>query len=149
MGFIDDQRVVAMQRGIALQLLQQDAVGHELDPGLRAGALIESDLVSDGPAHSRTELECQPRRQRARRDPSRLCVAYESGRTAASAAGFQAEFRQLRRFARTGGAADDDDWKASHGLEQLGPMGRNRQPGVVLESQLWWRRSTQITPRRI
>ena len=45
--FVENQRVVAREPGIALELAQQHAVGHQLDQRARAGAIDEPDLVAD------------------------------------------------------------------------------------------------------
>ena len=53
---VDDDRVVAAQLAVALQLGQQDAVGHHLDPGVRRGPVGEADLVADLVAQRRLRL---------------------------------------------------------------------------------------------
>ena len=47
---VDDQRVVLPQHPVALDLGEQDAVGHQFDEGVVAGAGGEPDLVADGVA---------------------------------------------------------------------------------------------------
>jgi hypothetical protein len=44
---VDDQRVVLAEPRIALRLGEQNAVGHQLDVGLRRSAVGEADLVAD------------------------------------------------------------------------------------------------------
>ena len=60
---VDDDRAVAAQLRIGSGLGEEDAVGHELDPGLRGRLVMETDLVADhigrfGPSSSLT----RPRR---------------------------------------------------------------------------------------
>src|SRR5258708_39953586 len=47
MRLIDDNRVVVRQVGLSLHFRKQDAIGHELDVGLRAGPVVKSDLATD------------------------------------------------------------------------------------------------------
>ena len=46
-GLVHDDRVIAAQLGVGLDLRQQDAVGHELDQGVLADLLGETHLVAD------------------------------------------------------------------------------------------------------
>ena len=90
--------------GIALRLGEQDAVGHQLDVRRRRGAVVEADLVADDAAELARQLLRDTRRRRARGDPARLRVADQAGGAAPE---FEADFRDLRRLARAGLAADD------------------------------------------
>ena len=45
--FVDNQRVVLAQLAIALQLAQQDAVGHDLNGCRRAHRLVKANLIAD------------------------------------------------------------------------------------------------------
>ncbi len=45
--FVENERVVASEPGIALELSEQHTVGHQLDQRSRAGAIDEPDLVAD------------------------------------------------------------------------------------------------------
>ena len=47
MRFVDDDRIVFLQKTIGLGLGQQDPIGHQLDVGQLARLIIESDFVSD------------------------------------------------------------------------------------------------------
>ena len=105
MRLVDDQRVVAAQLPVVLQLAQQDAVRHQLDAAVRAGAIGEAHLVADRAADGRAELRGEAAGDGARGDASRLRVTDQPER---AAAGFEADLRQLRRLAGTGRAADDD-----------------------------------------
>ena len=44
---VDDDRVVRIEKAVALRLGEQDAVGHELDQPFRATAILEAQLVAD------------------------------------------------------------------------------------------------------
>src|SRR5690606_18248651 len=104
MRLVDDDRVVAAQAAIVLQLPQQNAVRHQLDARVGTDALVEAHLVADGSTHMRSELLRQALRNRARSDSTRLRVPDESERTAPR---LQADFRKLRRLARARCTADD------------------------------------------
>ena len=75
MRLVDDDRVVAAQLPVALQLGEQDAVGHQLDPAGLRGPVGEPHLVADQVAQLGAELLGDPLGDRARRDPARLGVA--------------------------------------------------------------------------
>ncbi len=76
MRFIDDQGVIAAQQAVALELLEQNTVGHEFDLTVGAATIVEADLVPHGTADGSSQLFRQPGRQRSRRDPARLGVPY-------------------------------------------------------------------------
>jgi len=69
---------------------------------------------------------------RPRGDPARLRVPDQTRRAASR---LQTELRQLRRLARPRRATHDDDRMSRQRLQNLGPMRRDRQRRVVLESQ--------------
>ena len=71
---VDDDRVVAAQLPVALELGEQDAVGHHLDPAGPGGAVGEPHLVADQVAQLGAELFGDPLGHRPRRDPPRLGV---------------------------------------------------------------------------
>ena len=48
-SFVNDQRVIATQKPIALQLLEQNAIGHQLDAGVRPRPIVEANLVAHEP----------------------------------------------------------------------------------------------------
>ena len=104
MRFVEDQRVVLREPGIALRFGEQNAVGHQLDVRIFRRAVGKTNLVAD----VRTELAVQflgnSRGGRACGDAARLGVADESGRSASE---FEADLGNLRRLAGTGLAADD------------------------------------------
>ncbi len=72
--FVDDERVVAEQLPVALQLGEQDAVGHHLDQRAVAGRVGEAHLVADRGTQLGAEFAGDPLRDGARRDPPRLGV---------------------------------------------------------------------------
>jgi len=76
---VNDQRVIVEQPRIALRLRQQDAVGHQLDVGLRRGAIGEPDLVADMTTEFALEFLRDARRRRTRSDAARLRVADQAG----------------------------------------------------------------------
>ena len=102
---VDDDRVVGREIRIGLRLGEQDAVGHELDPAVGGRLVLEADFHPDAGADLRLQFLRQARRDRARREPAWLRVADQSG---AAAAEFETDFRQLRRLAGAGFAANDD-----------------------------------------
>ncbi len=53
-GLVDDDRVVAAERAVALDLGQQDAVGHELDHGVGPDLVGEAHRIADDAA----DLSC-------------------------------------------------------------------------------------------
>ena len=100
-GLVDDERVVAAQHRIRLDLRQQNAVRHELDQGCGADLVRETHLVADHlaalAAHGLAQLVGDAIRDGARREPARLGVPDHAGHAAAQ---LHADFRQLRRLAR-------------------------------------------------
>ena len=78
MGLVDDERVIAAQHRIRLDLRQQDTVRHELDEGRRADLVRETHLVADHlaplAAHGLAELVGDAVRDGACREPARLGV---------------------------------------------------------------------------
>ena len=101
---VDDERVVAVEERVALNLGEQDAVGHELDLRLLARAILEADLVADLAPELALELARDASRHAGRGDATRLGHADLS---LASAPRGQGDFRQLRRLPRTGRPDDD------------------------------------------
>ena len=71
-GLVDDQRVVATEQPIAVDLREEDPVGHELHVRRRRGAVVEADLVADVGAERRAELARDTRRDAGGGDPAGL-----------------------------------------------------------------------------
>jgi hypothetical protein len=55
-GLVEDERVVGPEQRVALDLGQEDAVGHELDVGGRRRPVGEADLALDLAAELHAEL---------------------------------------------------------------------------------------------
>ena len=73
-GLVDDQGVVALEHPVALQLGEQDAVGHHLHAALLRRTVGEPHLVADGLPQLAAELLGDPLGDAAGRDPARLGV---------------------------------------------------------------------------
>ena len=56
MGLVDDDRVVLAQHPVAVDLVEQDAVGHQLDLRARADVVGEAHLVADQAADLLAQL---------------------------------------------------------------------------------------------
>ena len=127
---VDDDRVVGEERAVAARLGEQDAVGHELHPRARRGAVGEADLVADGAAERHRHFLGDPRRHRARGEAPRLRVPDQP---ALAAAGGDADLRELRRLARAGLAAHDHDRVRADRRGDLAGALRHRQVGRIRE----------------
>ena len=129
-GLVDDERVVAAQHRVRLDLRQQNAVRHELDEGRGADLVRETHLVADHlaalAAHGLAQLVGDAVRDRARREPARLGVPDHAGHSAAQ---LHADFRQLRRLARAGLARHDDHLVVADSARDLVAAGAHRQVG--------------------
>ena len=127
---VDDERVVAAQHRIRLNLRQQDAVRHQLDEGRGADLVRETHLVAHHlaalAAHGLTQLVGDAIRDRARREPARLSVPDHARDAAAE---LHADLRQLRRLTRAGLARHDDHLVVSDGARDLTPALAHRQVG--------------------
>ena len=143
---VDDDRVVAPQHPVALELGEQDAVGHQLHAGLRGGAVGEAHLV----AHDRLlpqrlpELVGDALGDRAGGDPPRLGVADQPAARPlppvaglavrrAAAPQLQADLRQLGGLARAGLAGHDDDLVVADGLGDVVLALADREVGGVAD----------------
>ena len=128
MGLVDDERVVAAQHRIRLDLRQQDAVRHELDEGRGADLVRETHLVADHlaplAAHGLAELVGDAVRDGARREPARLGVPDHAGHAAAQ---LHADLRQLRRLTRARLARHNDHLVVADGARDLVAPGAHRQ----------------------
>ena len=126
MGLVHDDRVVAAQLGVGLDLRQQDAIGHELDQGVLADLLGEAHLVADDPARPDrcAQLGGDALGHAARGDAPRLGVADHPGHAPAQ---LQADLGQLGGLAAAGLAGDDDDLVLGDGGGDLLAACRDRQ----------------------
>ena len=125
-GLVDDDRVVATQHRVGLDLGEQDAVGHELDQGGGAGLLGEAHLVADDAvaADGGAQFAGDALGDGAGRDTPRLGVADHAGDAATQP---QADFGQLGGLARPSLAGDDDDLVIADRLGDLVTTGGDRQ----------------------
>ncbi|KAG0772223.1 hypothetical protein G6F22_015902 [Rhizopus arrhizus] len=73
--FVNDDRVVVRQPAVTGDLRQQDAVGHQLDGRVGAGAVVEPHLVAHHFAHRRIELLGDALGHRGRGQAARLGMA--------------------------------------------------------------------------
>jgi hypothetical protein len=124
-GLVDDDRVVAREVAVAVDLVEQDAVGHHLDSGLLARLVGEAHLV----AHEAAELDAELLRDalgdRARSEAAGLGVRDRAPPE------LEADLRQLRGLARPGGARDDHDLVVADGARDLLASAGDRQLGGV------------------
>ena len=72
MRFVDNDRVVFAQPGVALRFCQQDAIGHQLDRRAWLQAILKPDLVAHMFTGRRTEFLGDPLRDGHRCNPSWL-----------------------------------------------------------------------------
>ena len=124
MGLVDDQGVVAAQVPVALQLGEQDAVGHHLDERVAAGVVGEADLVADDSAELDAELLGDALGDRAGRDAAGLGVPDGAGDPAAE---LEADLGDLGGLARAGLPRDDDDLVVADGVGDVLAARRDRQ----------------------
>ena len=125
--FVEDDRVVGPELGVALRLGEQDAVGHEFHEGAPAHPVVKADFVADDSAELGLELLGDARRDRACRDAPRLRVADDAG---GAAPHLEQDLRDLRGLARPGFAADDHDrMRLNRPADLLAPL-VDRQRGV-------------------
>jgi hypothetical protein len=118
---VDDDRVVAAQQPVAVDLVEQDAVGDERDLRVRRHLVGEAHLVADRAAERHLELVRDALGDRPRGDAARLRVG-DGG-----AAELEADLRQLRRLARPGRTRDDDDLMPRDRARDLVPRGADGQ----------------------
>ena len=122
---VEDDRVVAAQRPVAVDLVEQDAVGHQLDARVGLRPVVEAHLVADDAAELDAELLGDALGDGARGDASRLGVRD------ALAAELEADLRQLGGLARPGRAGDDHDLVVADGARDLVPRCADGQLGRV------------------
>ena len=127
-GLVDDERVVAAQHRIRLDLRQQNAVRHQFDQGRGADLVRETHLVAHDlagvAAHGLAQLVGDAIRDRARREPARLSVPDHAGHAAAQ---LHADLRQLCRLTRARLTRHDDHLMVADGARDLVAPGAHRQ----------------------
>jgi hypothetical protein len=119
--FVHDDRVVAAQHAVAVDLVEQDAVGHERDARVLLHLVGEADLVADRRAQRHLELFGDALRDRAGSDAARLRVR-DPG-----APELEADLRQLRRLPRTRRTRHDHDLVVADRARDLVPRGADGQ----------------------
>ena len=135
---VDDDGVVGIQQRVRLRLGQQNAVGHQLHRRVAREPVLKAHLETHHLAQRRLQLLGNPLGHAAGRNASRLGVANQlatrrgsaidqrGGVIAQPAPHGQSNLGQLRGFARTSLATDDDDLvrrQRSHDLLALGGDG--------------------------
>jgi len=104
MGLVDNNRIVRAQLSVASGLGQENAVGHELDPGCRSGPVGEPDFATDQPGSLQAQFLGHPTGNRGGRQTAGLGAADHSFTTAAR---IKAHLGQLRGLAGTGITGND------------------------------------------
>ncbi len=127
---VDDDRVVAGQEPVALDLREQDAVGHELDQRGRPDLVGEPDGVAHRLADLGVELLRDAFGDGPGGDPPGLRVA---DRAPDAAAELEAHLGELRGLSRAGLAGDDDDLMVPDRRHQLVARLAHRQLGRVAD----------------
>ena len=125
MRLINDERVVAAQQWVGLDLREEDAVRHEFHEGRWADLVGETHLIADDLAglfgDSLPELCGDAVRNRAGSEPAGLGVSDHPGDASAK---LEADLRQLGRLARAGFTGHDDDLVvADRGGDLIAPGG--------------------------
>ena len=116
MRLVNDDAVIFGQQRVALRLGQQDTVGHQLDVGLRSGAVIETNSAADLAAPIDIQFFCDATgngkcRDSARLGATNLCLNAQPR--------FKAHLGNLRRLARTRFTRDDDDLMCADGGDDV------------------------------
>ena len=128
-GLVDDQGVVGREHPVVLQLVEQDAVGHQLDQGVRARLVGEPDLVAHGAAELGAELLGDPLGDASRGDPAGLGV---TDQTVHATTELEADLGKLGGLPRPGLAGDDHDLVVPDGGgDVLAPLGDGEVRRVV------------------
>ena len=128
-GLVDDQGVVAAQHPVALDLGEQDAVGHHPDLRAIGDAIGEADGIAHRVAELATEFFGDAFGDRARSHTARLGVA---DHTADATSGLETQLGDLRALARPGLSRDDHDLVGADDLEQFFSARRDREIRRIL-----------------
>ena len=104
------------EQRIALGFGEEDAIGHQLDVGIRAGTVIEADLATDFAAPIGGEFLGDAAGDGERGDTAGLGATDLGGN---AEAGFEAHLGNLCGLAGTGLAGDDDDLMRADGGDDL------------------------------
>ncbi len=128
-GLVDDDRVVAAQLPVALQLGEQDAVGHHLDPGVRRGPVGEAHLVAHLISQRDLQLGGEPLGDGPGRDPAGLGVPDHAAPPTRAAAELEADLGQLGGLPRAGLARHHHDLVVADGRRDVVTSLTDRQLG--------------------
>ncbi len=130
--------------GIALNVVQQDAVGHHPNERAVADLIVESHAEANRPTDLYAELVGDSFRNGARRHPARLGMANQPVDATTRR---DTEFGDLRTLSRSGFAGNDDHLVMLNRLHQLaGPAGDGQRVGVCDRRQSRGRRSPGVAP---
>ena len=127
MRLVEDECVVAKEPAVALDLGEQDAVGHQFHQGAVARLVGEADGETHGVPERCAQFVGDALGHRARGEAARLGVADGA---ADAAAEFEADLGQLSGFARAGFAGDDDHLVVVDGFGDLVAPLADRQIGI-------------------
>ncbi len=127
-GLVDDQRVVATQQTVALDLGEEDAIGHHPHDRFVAHPVVEAHGVADRRADRGVEFAGKTFGDRPRGDAAWLSVPDHPGD---APTGLDAQLRQLGALARTRLPGDDQHLVPAEGAEQLVVPSRDRQLGGI------------------
>ena len=127
-GFVDDDRVVALEVTVVLGFGQQYAVGHQLDQGVGITLILKPHLIADQRPQRRTQFFSDPAGNTTRCNPARLGV---TDQPVLAAANFEADFRQLSGFTRTGFTGQNQHLMLEQRRLDLVALGGNRQIFVI------------------
>ena len=139
---VDDQRVVAPQHPIVLQLGEQDAVGHHLDHRVVGDLIGEADLVAHCGPERPVELLGDAFGDGPGGDPARLRVP---DLAADPPAQLEADLGQLGGLAGAGLAGDDHDLVVADGSGDVVPALAHRQ--VVGIGDRGYGRQARVEPQ--
>ena len=135
MGLVDDDRVVAPEQRVAVDLGEHDPVGHELHVGRRRRPVVEADLVTDVGAEHAPELRRDAGGDARGGEAARLGDANLSLEPAPHGEG---DLRELRRLPRAGRPGDDDHRVLVDGEGDVGDARRDGELGRKRERRRAW-----------
>ncbi|CAN5829299.1 hypothetical protein BH20ACT6_BH20ACT6_08360 [soil metagenome] len=130
---VDDDGVIAPQQWVALDLGDQDAVGHQLDQAVVADLVGETDRIADDAAQLGGHLLGQPLSDAARGDPPRLRVPDVA---APSVPQLEQHLRQLGGLARPGLTGEHDHLVVTQRGQDVVMGLADRQLGRVVQPRL-------------
>ena len=127
-GFVDDDGIVGAQHRVVLDLIEQDAIGHDLDRGIVARLVGEANLGADFVSVGDAELFSNTLCDGESSDTARLCAADQA---VLPAAGVDEEFRDLSGLTGSCFTRDDDDLVVLDRANDLLPSCMNREVFAV------------------